>query len=253
MLPVIDFYFFSPTGGTKKAGELFCKSIARQVNYINLTLPKNNYGGSQSDVAVFAAPVYAGRIPAIAAERFSKMNGQGKKAITLVAYGVRGYDDALLELNDLVSAAGFQIVASGALIAQHSIVKEVGTGRPDSKDASAIQAFAKDVLKKKKIDIEILLKKSHKRMLNSVVISEYVLNYWIDKVSASSLANQLCESSLFDSAVMTLLIGHLIDTAKAFDLIDKMASLISSKTGVTIPFFADCFAISFAILNESTD
>ena len=57
MLPVIDFYFFSPTGRTKKAGELFCKSIARQVNYINLTLPKNNYGGSQSDVAVFAAPV----------------------------------------------------------------------------------------------------------------------------------------------------------------------------------------------------
>ena len=93
--------------------------------------------------------------------------------------------------------------------------------------------YAKDVLKKKKVDIEILLKKSHKRMLNSVVISEYVLNYWIDKVSASSLANQLCESSLFDSAVMTLLIGHLIDTAKAFDLIDKMASLISSKTDVT--------------------
>lgn len=148
MLPVIDFYFFSPTGGTKKAGELFCKSIARQVNYINLTLPKNNYGRSQSDVAVFAAPVYAGRIPAIAAERFSKMNGQGKKAITLVAYGVRGYDDALLELNDLVSAAGFQIVASGALIAQHSIVKEVGAGRPDSKDALAIQAFGKEVLKK---------------------------------------------------------------------------------------------------------
>ena len=148
MLPVIDFYFFSPTGGTKKAGELFCKSIARNINYIDLTVPKSSYGESQSDVAVFAAPVYAGRIPAIAAERFSKIKGQGKKVITLVVYGVRGYDDALLELNDLVSAAGFQIVASGALIAQHSIVKEVGAGRPDSKDAAAIQAFGKNVLQK---------------------------------------------------------------------------------------------------------
>ena len=148
MLPVVDFYFFSPTGGTKKAGEIFCQSIARKVNYIDLTLPKNNYNESQSDVVVFAAPVYAGRIPTVAAERFSKIKGQGKKVITLVVYGVRGYDDALLELNDLVKAAGFHVVASAALIAQHSIVKEVGTGRPDSKDASAIQAFAKDVFKK---------------------------------------------------------------------------------------------------------
>lgn len=148
MLPVIDFYFFSPTGGTKKAGELFCKSIARNINYIDLTVPKNSYGEAQGDVAVFAAPVYAGRIPAIAADRFSKIKGQGKKVITLVVYGVRGYDDALLELNDLVSAAGFQIVASGALIAQHSIVKEVGAGRPDAKDAAAIQAFGKNVLQK---------------------------------------------------------------------------------------------------------
>ena len=148
MLPVIDFYFFSPTGGTKKAGEIFCQSIARKVNYIDLTLPKNNYNEPQGDFAVFAAPVYGGRIPAIAEERFSKIKGQGKKVITMVAYGVRGYDDALLELNDLVSAAGFNVMASAALIAQHSIVKEVGTGRPDSKDASAIQAFARDVLQK---------------------------------------------------------------------------------------------------------
>lgn len=92
---------------------------------------------------------------------------------------------------------------------------------------------AKDALSKKKVDINILLKKTHKRMLNSVVVSEHVLNYWIDKISASSLANQLCESSLFDSAIMTLLIGHLIDTARVFELTDKMASLISSKTDVT--------------------
>ena len=148
MLPNIDFCFFSPTGGTKKAGDIFCKSIARNVNYIDLTLPKSSYNQLQSDVVVFAAPVYGGRIPSIAAERFSKLNGHGKKAITFVAYGVRGYDDALLELNDLVSGAGFDIVASGALIAQHSIVKEVGAGRPDAKDAQAIKAFSKEVLNK---------------------------------------------------------------------------------------------------------
>ena len=51
MLASIDFYFFSPTGGTKKAGELFCKSIARNINYIDLTVPKSSYGEAKSDVA----------------------------------------------------------------------------------------------------------------------------------------------------------------------------------------------------------
>ena len=148
MLASIDYYFFSPTGGTKKAGELFCKGIAERVNYIDLTTPKDIISQPQSDVVIFAAPVYAGRIPAIAAERFSKINGHGKKAVTFVVYGVRAYDDALLELNDLVNSLGFEIVASGALIAQHSVVKEIGAGRPDTNDEFAIHSFGREVLRK---------------------------------------------------------------------------------------------------------
>ena len=112
---------------------------------------------------------------------------------------------------------------------------------------------ARDALRKKKVDVDILLNKSHKRMLNSVVISEYVLNYWIDKISASSLANQLCESSLFDSAIMTLLIGHLIDTAKAFELTDKMASLISSKTDVTNLSSVNEYYVTDVLKNKIND
>lgn len=112
---------------------------------------------------------------------------------------------------------------------------------------------ARETLKKKNVDVDILLKKSHKRMLNSVVISEFVFNYWIDKISASSLANQLCESSLFDSATMTLLIGHLIDTAKVFKLTDKMASLITSKTDVTNLSSVNEYYITDVLKNKIND
>ena len=148
MLSSVDFYFFSPTGGTKKAGDIFCRGIAQRVQAVDLTIPKNIVSEPQSDVVVFAAPVFAGRIPAIAAKRFSKINGNGKKAITIAVYGMRAYDDALLELNDLVGSLGFEIVASGAFIAQHSVVKEVGSGRPNSNDEFAIRAFARKVFDK---------------------------------------------------------------------------------------------------------
>ena len=62
--------------------------------------------------------------------------------------GNRAYDDALLELNHTVAAAGFEILASGAFIARHSIVPQVAAGRPDEADLKEIRDFAEKVLKK---------------------------------------------------------------------------------------------------------
>ena len=60
----------------------------------------------------------------------------------------RAYEDALLELNHVAAAAGFEIVASAAVVARHSIVPAVGEGRPDVDDRKSITEFAKNVLVK---------------------------------------------------------------------------------------------------------
>ena len=65
-----------------------------------------------------------------------------------MVYGTRAYEDALLELNDIMREKGFQVVASAALIARHSIVPEVGKGRPDGQDREEILSFAKKVLER---------------------------------------------------------------------------------------------------------
>ena len=136
MLDKTGFYYFSPTGGTKKVGEILCGGIAKDVRLTDLGQRDQAVEQPDSDLIVVAAPVFGGRIPAIAAERLRGLDGHGKKAVTLAVYGVRAYEDALLELNDVMEACGFQIAASAALVAQHSIVPEVGQGRleKDTKD-----------------------------------------------------------------------------------------------------------------------
>lgn len=173
MVNTTYFYFFSPTGGTKKAGGIFCESISERVKMIDLGQGDNegdlktaeNKTAVEAEAAeaagsaegtqeaepvltVIAAPVFSGRIPEFVTKKLKQLDGSGKKAVTLAVYGNRAYEDALLELNDVAKEQGFQVIASAALIAQHSMAPEVGKGRPDEADKKEIQAFAQKVLEK---------------------------------------------------------------------------------------------------------
>lgn len=148
MLNRTELYYFSPTGGTKKAGEIFCRGISENVELVDLGSRDAAARQPDSELVVVAAPVFGGRIPAIVAEKLNGLDGNGKKAVTLAVYGNRAYEDALLELNDVLEERGFRVAASAALIAQHSIVPEVGKGRPDEQDREAILGFAQKVLDK---------------------------------------------------------------------------------------------------------
>lgn len=147
MLNKVELCYFSPTGGTKKVGEILAGFLADQVEAVDMGSGK---AGTCTDcsAAVIAAPVYAGRIPAFAAEWLKNYPGEGKSVITVAVYGNRAYEDALLELNDLVRERGARIASSAAFVAQHSIVPEVGAGRPDEQDAAQIREFAQAALKK---------------------------------------------------------------------------------------------------------
>lgn len=148
MINTTYLYYFSPTGGTKKVGELFSNGISKNIKKINLGLRDAQIENPQGDLTVIAVPVFGGRIPDFTTSQLKQINGKGKKAVTLVVYGNRAYEDALLELNNVVKAQGFQILASAAFVAQHSMAPEVGKGRPDEQDKKEIIVFAKKVLSK---------------------------------------------------------------------------------------------------------
>ena len=59
------------------------------------------------------------------------LEGHGAISIPYVCYGNRNYDDALIELGDILTAKGFENIACGAFIAEHSFSRILAAGRPD--------------------------------------------------------------------------------------------------------------------------
>ena len=95
-------------------------------------------------------PAYGGRVPRTAAERIKGLKGNGALAVLVVSYGNRDYDDTLIELYDVVKAQGFTCVSGVTAIAEHSIMHQFASGRPDTDDINQLKTFAKEV--KAKID-----------------------------------------------------------------------------------------------------
>ena len=136
--------FFSPTGGTAKLAGAVAAGVGLEVESHDFTLPRGReerVAFAAGDVAVIAAPVYAGRVPPLVAERLAGVDGDGVPAVLLVVYGVRAYDDALVELYDICRSRGFACVAAGAFVAEHSFTSRVGAFRPDGADQDAARAF----------------------------------------------------------------------------------------------------------------
>ena len=100
------------------------------------------------DLVVIAMPVFAGRIPALAAERLKKVPADGAKCVVVAVYGNRAYDDALLEMKDLATEMGFRVVAAIGAVAEHSIVRKYGAERPDADDKAVLRQYADKILQK---------------------------------------------------------------------------------------------------------
>jgi ferredoxin len=145
--------YFSPTKTTKAILEAIAEHMrVNVVERIDLTFPeadRRDFPEMVEDgLLVVGAPVYAGRIPEIAVRRFQRLKSNGNPAVLVVLYGNREYEDALLELSDLATAAGFIPVAGGAFIGEHSFSTgciPLAKGRPDAADIRRAQEFGASI------------------------------------------------------------------------------------------------------------
>ena len=97
---------------------------------------------SHDDVLLFSMPVYGGFIPQICTNMVRNLKGNHTPAIIAAVYGNRHYDDALLQMRDLLTEQGFFVIAAGAFLAEHSVFPSVAAGRPDERDKVAMEEFA---------------------------------------------------------------------------------------------------------------
>lgn len=70
--------------------------------------------------AVFAVPVYGGRVAPAALERLQEIRGEGTPAVVLAVYGNRAFGTAVAQLAAFVAERGFVPVAAGAFVGEHS-------------------------------------------------------------------------------------------------------------------------------------
>lgn len=139
-----NLVYFSPSGTTKSVISTLAEGLpGEKIEYDILQHPlETSLTFGSDEVAVFAFPVFAGRIPAVCADALQHIKGVNTPAIATVVYGNRAYDDALLELVDLLVSKGFVVVSAAAFVARHSIFPRVAQGRPDSEDKQFIAKFS---------------------------------------------------------------------------------------------------------------
>ena len=136
---------FSPTGGTGRVAELLSSAIADNRIFIDLLRPIEEITLTADDVCLIAVPSFGGRIPTTSAERLQKIHANGARAVLVCVYGNRAYEDTLSELQDVLESRGFRCIAAAAAVAEHSIIREFGAGRPDADDCAELAGFAEKI------------------------------------------------------------------------------------------------------------
>lgn len=145
---------FSPTHTSRRVADAVAHGMqGRSVKVIDLTCRRGEpLSLTIADgIAVVSVPVYAGRVAPLALKRLSAIRGNQTPVVLLAVYGNRDYEDALVELRDVLSAQGFVPLAAGAFIGEHSYSRPdypIGANRPDKIDVACAENFGQRVADK---------------------------------------------------------------------------------------------------------
>ncbi len=142
---------FSPTGGTAKVAQALAEAWGAPSDVVDLSDPSADFSAvslAAEDVAWIAVPSFGGRVPAPAVERLLAIRGNGARCVLVCVYGNRAYEDTLAELQDAAEQSGFRVVAAIAALAEHSILRQYASGRPDERDLRELRGFAEAIRRK---------------------------------------------------------------------------------------------------------
>lgn len=142
--------YFSGTGTTRRTVERIAGGIASRLNLpaesVDFSRPavrQETLGFGEKDLVVFGTPVYAGRVPNVFLPFLrERIVGGGALAVPVVLFGNRNYDDALIELRNILAADGMHPIAAGAFVGEHSFSRVLGADRPNAEDEALMDEFA---------------------------------------------------------------------------------------------------------------
>lgn len=136
---------FSPTGGTQKVADILAAEFSQVSKTVDLLEDIRETVFTANDLCVIAMPAFGGRVPSICEQRMGKLQGSGAKAVLVAVFGNRAVDDTLLDMKELAVGCGFIPVAGIEAVAEHSVIRKFGAGRPDAEDVADLKDFAKQI------------------------------------------------------------------------------------------------------------
>jgi ferredoxin len=146
---------FSPTGTTKTIVQAIANGLEyKNIELIDITTPaarQQTLITKEDDLIVVALPVYMGRLPALLKDWLNSIKAENTAAVCVVMYGNRAYDNALLELKDILTSCGCNPIAGAAYIGEHSFSSREfpsSEGRPDAIDLDHAKLFGRKIKEK---------------------------------------------------------------------------------------------------------
>lgn len=147
--------YFSGTGTTEKTVKTIADEAAKALgagrenfDFTPLAARKSFPEIGADDLVIFGTPVIAGRVPNLLLKYLATIQGNGALAVPISLFGNRNFDNALIELRDILENAGFHTIAGGAFVGEHSFSTVLGAGRPDDRDIAIMKDFAAKIAAK---------------------------------------------------------------------------------------------------------
>lgn len=150
-LKTVTLVYFSATDTTRKTLRAIAKGMNAETKEVDFTLPGDRAEGHSfgpDDFVLFGAPVYGGLLPLLERDYLKKITGENTPCAVIGVYGNRAFDDALVEMEDLVTENGFAVLAGAAFIGEHSFSSKIATARPDAADLAIAADFGKELAQK---------------------------------------------------------------------------------------------------------
>lgn len=143
--------YYSPTGGTKRVADILSGAICDGAKSVDL-LKKDTQGlcFERDDLCIVSVPAFGGRVPDDARKKLLTFKANGAAAVLAAVFGNRAADDTLAELCDIAESVGFRVTAAAEAVAEHSLARMYGKGRPNGQDRAELEAFGKRIAKKLK-------------------------------------------------------------------------------------------------------
>jgi len=147
--------FFSPTGNTRHIAKVISSRLAdlgADVTERDITSPESRNSVSmipEYDAFIIGAPIHSHRAPRLVRDWLKTLNGQGKPAAMFLTYGGFTVHPAHYSTGEILTAAGFDVIASAEFLGKHTF--NLGgwaavPDRPDSSDDDVARQYADKIL-----------------------------------------------------------------------------------------------------------